>query len=118
MKSDIGPGQHTLPCYAASDITAGRTAFPLALPADSAEAIHASHVLEHFGHRQTAAVLTEWVRVLAPGGWLQVAVPDFNAVIQHYRLGPKSPSRGISSAGRSTTMTTTGHSSPRTNYAP
>lgn len=46
--------------------------------------IYASHVLEHFPHPRTAAVLAEWARVLAPGGILYVAVPDFARAAELY----------------------------------
>ena len=46
--------------------------------------IYASHVLEHFGRREYQAVLAEWFRVLAPGGVLRLAVPDFAACAAIY----------------------------------
>jgi predicted SAM-dependent methyltransferase len=46
--------------------------------------IYASHVLEHFGRYEYKAVLTEWFRVLAPGGILRLAVPDFAACAALY----------------------------------
>lgn len=42
--------------------------------------VYASHILEHFPHKQVMDVLYEWYRVLAPGGRLSVAVPDLEAV--------------------------------------
>lgn len=50
----------------------------------AAELIYASHVLEHFGRYEFPAVLAEWCRVLAPGGVLRVAVPDFAACAKLY----------------------------------
>lgn len=47
--------------------------------------IYSSHVLEHFPHARTAAVLKEWARVLKPGGVLYVAVPDFARVVELYQ---------------------------------
>lgn len=42
--------------------------------------IYASHVLEHFEYQlQLKPVLTEWLRVLAPGGTLCLSVPDLDA---------------------------------------
>jgi len=51
---------------------------------DSASLIYASHVLEHFGRYEVENVLKEWHRVLAPGGVLRIAVPDFAAVVEMY----------------------------------
>ena len=38
--------------------------------------LYASHVLEHVAWYQTVDVLREWVRVLRPGGSLEIWVPD------------------------------------------
>jgi len=46
--------------------------------------LYASHILEHFPHTQTLAVLKEWARVLKPGGILYVAVPDFRRTAELY----------------------------------
>lgn len=54
---------------------------------DGADCIRASHVLEHFPHAQVMDVLTDWVRCLAPGGWLRIAVPDLPKVIAGYQAG-------------------------------
>lgn len=48
------------------------------------EMIYASHVLEHFGRHEVSRVLGEWYRVLAPGGCLRLAVPDFAACARIY----------------------------------
>ena len=53
----------------------------------SVELIYASHVLEHFGRRTYMQALTEWRRVLAPGGVLRLAVPDFAAAARLYVEG-------------------------------
>ena len=50
----------------------------------SVEEIYASHVFEHFPHTKAAAVLAEWFRVLAPGGKLYIAVPDFERCVELY----------------------------------
>ncbi len=51
---------------------------------DSIELIYACHVLEHFGRYQVFDVVSEWYRVLAPKGRLQVCVPDFGAATRYY----------------------------------
>lgn len=38
--------------------------------------VYASHVLEHIPWYQTSDALKEWIRILAPGGRLEVCVPD------------------------------------------
>lgn len=53
---------------------------------NSVELIYACHVLEHFGRHEIAPVLDEWYRVLKVGGVLRVAVPDFEAVTDEYRV--------------------------------
>jgi predicted SAM-dependent methyltransferase len=50
----------------------------LAFADDSLGCVYASHVLEHFSHRDTRRVLNEWYRVLKPDGKLIVNVPDFD----------------------------------------
>lgn len=41
--------------------------------------IYASHVAEHFDYiKELLAALTEWRRVLAPGGRLHISVPDMD----------------------------------------
>lgn len=55
------------------------------LPDGAAEVVYASHVLEHLSHRLTCATIEEWARVLAPGGDLLVAVPDFDRIIERYQ---------------------------------
>jgi ubiquinone/menaquinone biosynthesis C-methylase UbiE len=52
---------------------------------NSVELIYACHVLEHFKRFETAAVLQEWFRALAPGGVLRLAVPDFEAIVKIYQ---------------------------------
>ena len=51
----------------------------------SAELIYASHVFEYFDRQRGAEVLKEWYRVLAPGGVLRIAVPEFGQLVKVYR---------------------------------
>jgi predicted SAM-dependent methyltransferase len=41
--------------------------------------------LEHFKRRDVVRVLSEWRRVLKPGGTLRVSVPDFAQLCEVYR---------------------------------
>ena len=51
---------------------------------NSVDLVYASHCLEHFSHRKVNTVLTEWHRVLKPGGILRLGVPDFDRIIDIY----------------------------------
>jgi len=84
MKLNLGGGNQKIPGFVNIDRLNGQEAYPLPAYADgSVDEIRASHILEHFGHREVPEVLKEWVRVLKPGGVLKVAVPDFDYLVQH-----------------------------------
>jgi predicted SAM-dependent methyltransferase len=51
----------------------------------AAELIYCSHAFEYFDRVEAVRVLAEWRRVLAPGGVLRLAVPDFEALIEIYK---------------------------------
>lgn len=80
---EIGPGASPLPGFITVDIDPARKPDYLAdaaqrLPfADNTfSLVFASHVLEHLPWYQSLDVLREWVRVLQPGGALEIWVPD------------------------------------------
>lgn len=52
---------------------------------ESVQEIYASNVLEHFPHTDTVMVLSEWCRVLKPGGKAYISVPDFDACVRLYQ---------------------------------
>lgn len=54
------------------------------IPDGDVSHIYACHLLEHFGRKETLAVLGEWCRVLNKGGVLRLAVPDFEAATRLY----------------------------------
>lgn len=51
----------------------------------SIDLIYNCHVLEHFKRREVVRVLTEWKRVLTPGGILRISVPDFARLCEVYQ---------------------------------
>jgi len=51
---------------------------------NSADLIYVSHVLEHVGRLEYKAVLKRWYDILKVNGTLRIAVPDFEAVTNHY----------------------------------
>lgn len=87
MRLNLGCGVHELADYVNLDRKRGQEAFPLDYPDGSVEEIRASHVLEHFSHRDTYAVLKHWFTKLRPGGRLRLAVPDFEWITKHYLAG-------------------------------
>lgn len=55
------------------------------IPDGSVDLIYNCHVLEHFKRREVGRVLTEWWRVLKPGGVLRISVPDFAQLCAVYQ---------------------------------
>jgi predicted SAM-dependent methyltransferase len=64
------------------DITIG-----LPFPANSIDAIFASHVLEHLNEKQVRKVLGESYRVLKPGGGVRFVTPHLRKAIEAYVRG-------------------------------
>ncbi len=80
---DIGPGGSRLPGFETLDVVGARhvdylvdASGPLPFADGTFTLIHASHVLEHIPWQRTRAVVEEWARCLAPGGTLEIWVPD------------------------------------------
>ncbi len=59
------------------------------LPFDdgTADVIQAVHVLEHFYYHEIVEVLSEWLRVLKPGGMLIAELPCLDKVLAHFTNG-------------------------------
>jgi SAM-dependent methyltransferase len=60
---------------------------PLPFVDGAFDLVYASHVLEHVPWFQAAFAASEAFRVLAPGGKLEVWVPDFAYLVDCYRIG-------------------------------
>ena len=80
---ELGPGPEQIPGFETLDIVNGKhvdyvydAAKRLPFDDNTFDLIYASHVLEHIPWYQTVDVLTQWVRILKPGGHLEVWVPD------------------------------------------
>lgn len=87
-KLNLGCGRFALEGYENIDRVLGKEVFPLSDYADeSVDEVRASHILEHFPHGQVGEVLHEWARVLKPGGWLKIAVPDYEWIARQYLSG-------------------------------
>lgn len=57
---------------------------------DSFDVAKAHHVLEHFDFKDTRDVLKEWLRILKPGGKIELHVPDLQAVGEQLAKGDMS----------------------------
>ncbi len=59
----------------------------LDLPDECTDLILASDILEHFSHRQVDSILSEWTRVLKPGGKLIIRCPSLKLQARAYLQG-------------------------------
>jgi len=84
-----GPKELHLEGYENLDLADGNNAYPLRYNSGEVDEIRASHLLEHFGKKERLPVLRDWVDKLRPGGLLQIAVPDFDKVIEEYKSQKK-----------------------------
>lgn len=84
MKYNLGSGNSPIDGYENWDVKNGHAAYPLDIPDGSAEEIRASHLLEHFSHREVFDVIKHWVSKLSDGGVLKIAVPDFDVICKDY----------------------------------
>lgn len=93
VKLNVGAGETEIPGYVPIDRKLGTEVFPLECEDGSVDEIRASHVLEHFSHRDAFGVVRHWVQKLRPGGYLRIAVPDFEYIARHYLDGEPIPSQ-------------------------
>jgi SAM-dependent methyltransferase len=80
---EIGPGHDPVPGFETLNIVPGRNtdyaldcSRRLPFPDDVFEVLYASHILEHIPWYHLEPTLSEWIRILQPGGQLEIWVPD------------------------------------------
>lgn len=80
---EIGPGNLRLPGFETVNIIWGRNVDYVCdaskkMPFNSGtfDLIYASHMLEHVAWYQVSAVINEWIRILKPGGSVEIWVPN------------------------------------------
>ena len=79
---NLGSGPHPLDGWTNLDINDGHDCCDLSAYADdSVDHVRASHVLEHMDRKGSARALTEWARVLKPGGSMSIAVPNLDWIL-------------------------------------
>lgn len=101
LRLHIGAGNIHLSGFVDIDRKNGKEAYPLDVADGSVEEIVASHVLEHFSHRDVSIVLQHWVSKLKPGGKIRLAVPDFEIVAREYLAGKPINVQGYVMGGHS-----------------
>ena len=57
---------------------------PLGFSSESVDAIYTAHVLEHISYRLASYVLSQWLRVLKVGKYIQIAVPNLRVLVEDY----------------------------------
>ena len=94
MRVEIGAGEKPHPDYEIHvdvlplpdiEVRAGVDRLPFAT--GSVTALRANHVLEHQSYELIGETLREWARVLAPGGRLDIGVPDCRFVAEQWVRG-------------------------------
>ena len=58
--------------------------FPFKCTDAQIDGIYSSHTLEHFSYAEANQLLKEFFRMLKPGGWLRLIVPDLETYIEFY----------------------------------
>jgi predicted SAM-dependent methyltransferase len=94
-KLNLGAGERPLPGWVNCDLeehpgidVAGDVRNLGGIGDASFDVVRASHVLEHFYLNEVPSVVREWNRVLKPGGFLLVCVPDFRGIAVDYLDNP------------------------------
>lgn len=63
----------------------------LPLDDESVDNIYACHVIEHFSRAEWDSMRRDWVRVLKPGGSIEIICPDILKVCQKFINNPNQP---------------------------
>lgn len=78
---NLGCGDRNFPGYEPVDVRVnGKDVRKLEHADLSQDEVMASHVLEHLPYSDMLDVMSEWTRVLKPGGVLRIAVPDMRKI--------------------------------------
>ncbi|MBS1537195.1 MAG: glycosyltransferase, partial [Bacteroidetes bacterium] len=84
---DVRDGFVNIDLFSDDERVVGMDIHRLDLPDNIADGILASDVLEHFSHRETDAILTEWARVLKPNGEIIIRCPSLRLQMLAYQKG-------------------------------
>ncbi|WP_448562459.1 tetratricopeptide repeat protein [Trichothermofontia sp.] len=70
-----------------------------AVASNSVDAVYSSHNLEHVYHHEVPIALSEFYRVLKPGGFVLITLPDLQRVAEHVAQGNLEAPLYVSAAG-------------------
>jgi predicted SAM-dependent methyltransferase len=84
-----GPGWTTVDAYTGADVKAQMWALPF--HDGAVDEIWSSHALEHVALADIAPTLSEWFRVLRPGGKATIQVPDLDYAARYWLDHPGEP---------------------------
>lgn len=94
MRLNVGCGDKYFPGFVNidrnGDADVNCDAAPLPYEGDSATEIHAYHLIEHIHRKDVGDVLTEWFRVLKPGGKLVLEMPCLDKIAKLIVEGEKN----------------------------
>jgi ADP-heptose:LPS heptosyltransferase/predicted SAM-dependent methyltransferase len=100
LKIEVGSGYNPQPGYLHLDIRGGLPQLDYIcdfvkqrLPFNDGEVseILANHVIEHIPFRKLPFVISEWARVLTPGGRLVLRTPNLRFICEQYLKGETTP---------------------------
>ncbi len=99
VRLNLGCGDKILPGYVNVDVVPERSSFTpdvicdvrnlTVFEDDFADEILAVHVIEHFWRWEVTNILTEWVRVLKPGGRMILECPNLISACEEFLRDPK-----------------------------
>lgn len=96
LKVEVGSGYNPTPGFVHVDINPNApqvdhvcNADDLPFADNTVDEIRAVDVWEHFSYRDSQRVLTEWARVLRPGGRMFVQVPDAHRMMHGFLVDPE-----------------------------
>lgn len=81
------PGLHTYAAQGGYQFMPLDCSFPLPFPDSSTSHMFVSHFFEHVPFRVGEKLITDWKRVLIPGGVIRIAVPDLDKICRLYVQG-------------------------------
>jgi len=103
VKLEIGCGDNPQPGYIHADIrpTAhveyvfNMEKDPVPFPDNSVDELLTNHVLEHMSWRSLPFVMSEWLRVLKPGGRIFFRTPNLEFIVKNYIAGKVTPEHPV-----------------------